>query len=187
MALEITFELAESDLEHFRQIMERVRAASKNLDEATVIGNARELLNQVRQSSATAFIRTRVNRMETMIAMVQDDGWGLEQEDRQRIIQALGYFSEPEDLIPDHIPGLGFLDDAIMIELVTRELEHEIAAYRDFLVFRAAETSRHGQQAQELERQDWLQERRIQLQSRMRRRRRRSRGSGSSSSGLSLL
>jgi uncharacterized membrane protein YkvA (DUF1232 family) len=79
------------------------------------------------------------------------------------VLNALAYFTEPDDLIPDHIPGLGFLDDAIMVELVVRELEHEIEAYRDFCDFRESHTASG--------RDDWLTERREELQTRMRQRR----------------
>jgi uncharacterized membrane protein YkvA (DUF1232 family) len=41
----------------------------------------------------------------------------------------LAYFSDPEDSGPDHIPVLGFLDDAIMIELVVEELKDNIEAF----------------------------------------------------------
>jgi hypothetical protein len=178
MALEITFELSNSDLEHFKEVMHSSREKSKHLDENIIIDNARKLLFQVWHSDTSDFIRERMNRLETMIGMVVDKGWGLDEQDRSRALQALSYFSEPEDLIPDDIPGLGFLDDAIMIEMVTSELKHEIQAYRDFCVFRAAESGRLGEEAMELERSDWLEERRKQLHSRMRRRRRRGRGGG---------
>ena len=81
-------------------------------------------------------------------------------------MDALAYFSEPEDLIPDDTPGLGYLDDAIMIEMVCRELRHEIQAYRDYCVYRAASASRPDGDTNT----DWLEERRRQLRSRMRRR-----------------
>jgi len=113
------------------------------------------------------------------------EGWGLVDEDRQRVADALAYFSEADDLIPDDIPGLGFLDDAIMIEIVSEELKHEMQAYRDFVVFRAAEQARLGEQADTVERTDWLETRRQQLHSRMRRRRRGGkRGRGGSSFSL---
>ncbi len=186
--MKISFELGESDLEHFREVMARAREASSELTVRQIVDNARELLSKVNRSETCSFIRDRMNELDTLIGMVMDDGWGLEEEDRKRVVDALAYFSEAEDLIPDDIPGLGFLDDAIMIELVNEELKHEIQAYRDFVIFRAAETSRLGADASAPEKEDWLEQRRQQLHSRMRRRRRRSRrGGGGERSPFSLL
>ena len=171
MAIPITFELSETDIEYFKGVMQRALARSEDLSRDEIIQNARAVLVEVRTSRCSDFIRQRMNQLETMIGMVVDNGWGLEDEDARRVLQALSYFSEPEDLIPDNIPALGFLDDAIMVDLVSRELKHDIEAYRDFVVFRAAESNRLGVDAMKLGKSDWLEERRKQLHARMRRRR----------------
>src|SRR5210317_313172 len=111
MSMEITFELSDEDLEYFRKVMVDVLSKTNELNETEVIANARKLLAEVWQSDTSDFIRERMNRMETLIGMLIDKGWGLENEDHGRVLQALAYFSDPEDLIPDDIPGLGFLDD----------------------------------------------------------------------------
>ncbi len=185
--MKISFELSQSDLEHFKEVMARARKAASHLSTQEIVDNASELLAHVNRSATSTFIRDRMSQLETLIGMAIDKGWGLTDDDLKRVVEALAYFSEPDDLIPDNIPGLGFLDDAIMIELVSQELEHEIKAYRDFVVYRAAEACRKGEDANALERADWLEERRQQLHSRMRRRRRRGGGSGSSKSPFSLL
>ena len=53
--------------------------------------------------------------------MLKDVGWPMPDSERQKAIAALAYFVDPYDLIPDRIPGLGFLDDAIAIELAVAQ------------------------------------------------------------------
>lgn len=191
MSLRITFELGPSDLKHFQTIMREARAKAKNLSAEEIIRSANELLDEVRSVKAPDFISERLMKLEVMVQMIQDEEWKLPPNEVTRILNALAYFSEPEDLIPDHIPGLGFLDDAIMIELVVRELKHEIEAYQDFCKYRATEETRRRRlgKADHVSREEWLKHRRISLQQRMRRRRRRdrSRRSGGGRSPFSLL
>ena len=52
------------------------------------------------------------------------------------MLGAVAYFSNPEDLIPDDVPGLGFLDDAIMIKFIEDEFQHELWGYRKFCKMR---------------------------------------------------
>ena len=171
MSLHISFKLSQSDLEYFSGVMQKARENAKGVSEQQVIESAQQLLETVNQSDSTDFIRDHMGQLHTLISMAVDDGWGLIEDDRERVLAALSYFSEPHDLIPDDTPGLGFLDDAIMIEIVCKALEHEIQAYREFLEFRVAETNRRGDEAPEVQRADWLEQRRQQLHARMRRRR----------------
>lgn len=187
--MRVTFELHEDDLKHFRLIMLEARKSSARLTPEEIVSGARKLLDSVKAEKVPQFIRERLEALTLMIDMLVDHEWRLPGKDASRVLNALAYFCEPEDLIPDHIPGLGFLDDAIMIELVVRELRHEIEAYRDFCDFRTAHKPNRGIKSKttDLTRDKWLESRRQDLQSRMRRRRRKFRSSGASGPGDSLL
>ena len=171
MAIPVTFELSASDIDYFRDVMKRAQERSASLSREEIVQNARNLLVEVRTSDCSDFIRQQMNQLETMIGMIVDKGWGLPEQDANRVLQALSYFSEPEDLIPDNIPALGFLDDAIMVDLLARDLKYDIEAYRDFVVFRAAESNRIGDDAMKLGKSEWLEERRRQLHARVSRKR----------------
>jgi hypothetical protein len=73
---------------------------------------------------------------------------------------------------------LGFLDDAIMIELSVRELQHELDAYDDFCDFREHQARKRGIEPAAVGRADWLEGRREELMERMHTRRERDFGVG---------
>ena len=77
---------------------------------------------------------------------------------------------------------LGYLDDAIMIEVCVRELAHELAAYEEFCDYRQCEADRRGMNPADVGRAEWLEGRREELQDRMHRRRARDYGTGYGSS-----
>ncbi|WDE06359.1 DUF1232 domain-containing protein [Thalassomonas viridans] len=177
MAFEVKFELKESDLEYFREVMRKAQAGSKALDENQILSNAKSLSGDVK-GDVPEFVSLRLKKLETLVAMIEDSEWKLPEEERADVLSALAYFSEPEDLVPDHIPVLGFLDDAIMIELVAEELQDDIDAFEEFCAYREREEARAGDNP--ITREEWLDSKRRELHSRMRNRRS-SRRSGRSS------
>ena len=174
MSLTITIELGDADLAHFIDGMKKAQVETKHLSAQQITDAAKKLLADSANVQVPGFIAERLGKLDAMIAMVHDTGWALPEEDKQRVLSALTYFADPKDVIPDTVPVLGFLDDAIMIELCVRELKHELDAYDDFCDFRRAEAERRGEDLSNMQRADWLEGRRLELQDRMHRRRRES-------------
>lgn len=171
MPMRITFELSDRDLAYLRKRMAEARDSAVGRPEAEIADEARRLLRTADVDATPLFMRDRIRRLGTLVEMLDDTEFGLGGADRKRIVEALAYFAEPLDVIPDAVPGLGFLDDAILAELVVRETRHEIEAYEDFCHYRQKEVRRR----EGVSRADYLTARRKQLHQRMRNRRRSSR------------
>lgn len=167
--LKVEFELSEADLDFFRDRLDKARDARGADDDAMILEGCAAMKKEALAANPPQFVRDRIDQLDPLIAMLRDDDWKLEGADRKRVLDALAYFADPEDLIPDRIPGIGYIDDAIMIELVTAGLEPELEAYSDFVAHR--EELKAG--ASDM---PSLGEARNVMQSRMRRRRSRSKG-----------
>ncbi len=186
--MRIIIDLSETDLDHFRDAMTRAKDAAKDLAPEQIAAAARQLLADTEGKELPEFIAARLAKLETMINMATDQSWGISDDERREILSALTYFADPNDAIPDDVPVLGFLDDAIMIELVVEELKHELDAYEDFLAFRSRAAEESGVEfAGGLNRQDWLEQRQEELLDRMRRRRGRDAGSYGSNRSFSIF
>lgn len=173
MSLAITIELGDADLQHFIDAMRKAQADTKHLSPKQVAEAASKLLVEGHKVKVPNFIAERLQKLDSMIAMVNDEGFALPDEDKQRVLACLTYFANPQDIIPDNVPVLGFLDDAIMIELCVRELCHELDAYADFVDFREREAAARGVDPATLKTQrvDWAEARRVEVIDRMRKRR----------------
>ncbi|MBJ21943.1 MAG: DUF1232 domain-containing protein [bacterium] len=164
--MKISFELSDKDLRYFRRVLQRVRKGRNAENEVVILDEAKTLLVEVKNTDAPQFVRSRIAQLSKLINMVEDKDWRLEGEDRKRVLNALAYFADPDDLIPDRVPGLGYLDDAIMVELVVQDLKHEIEAFEAFVEYRKQKRKEKNASPERLEK------RRASLQGRMRRRRR---------------
>ncbi len=178
MPLTLTIELSDHDLGHLTKAIEAARSAAAQMPVNEVLKAASALLTNARNTNIPEFVADRFDKLETLIAMLEDEAWALSAADANRVIGALAYFTNPKDIIADHLPVLGFLDDAIVVELCARELSHELEAYDDFCEFRQEEAQRRGLLPEAVGRAEWLEGRREDLQTRMHRRRERDQGSG---------
>jgi hypothetical protein len=178
MSISLNFELNDRDLEHFQVAAAKARKAVEGKSSKEIIDCAAQMLIDAQKVHIPDFILQRLLRLDDLIAMARDEAWALSDEDRERVLAALAYFCDPQDVIPDDVAVLGYLDDAIMIELSVRELRHELEAYDDFCDFRATQAQRRGLAPAVVGRADWLDSRREELVERMHERREREMGTG---------
>ena len=130
MPLDVTFTLSDDDLERFQSIVDKARSALETDDAARQIEDAaRKLIKEIDAANLPDFISSRMQKLGVVLDMINDDEWQLSDDERRQVLSALAYLVDSEDLIPDHIPGLGFLDDAIYAEIVINELRNEIEPY----------------------------------------------------------
>ena len=171
MTMRITFELTDRDLRFFRRALRQSREAVRDAEESEIIDAISDVLDEIRSSDPLPdFVGKRIPELESLIRMLADDEWKLPETDRERLLATFCYFADPEDILPDDIPVIGYLDDVIIIELVARELQHVREAYDDFCAFRDDYDREHSRQVDPVIRRDRLDRRRQQLHQRMQRR-----------------
>ena len=179
MGLKLAFELSDRDLRYFREALQQSREAVRDAEEAEIVDAVQHALDDIRDNDPLPdFVAQRIPVIEQFIQMLADDEWQLPNTDRERLLAVFVYFSDPEDILPDDIPVIGYLDDVIIIELVTRELHHVREAYDDFCRFRRDFDKKHGKSIDGAIRRDRLDRRRQQLHQRMQRRSARGKKSG---------
>ena len=171
MALDITFTLSEQDLEHFRKSLEETKKNLGSMSAESIIGNAKSVSENI-DDNVPEFISSRLSKLDVLVKMAEDSQWDLEQEEKEEIYCALAYFSNENDMIADDIPVLGLLDDAIMVELVSLDLQEDIEAYTEYCEYR------ENTGKSDSSKQDWLDTKRKELYGRMRTRRRSRRSGG---------
>jgi len=173
MALTVTLEISEEELDYFRSLMHRARGRNEQRPSHGTAAAALATVGRLRATAHSPFIRRRIDRVARLVAMLDDPEWQLPELERDRVLDGLAYVADVEDLVPDDVPVLGLVDDAIMLELLLRELQHELDAYGEFDEYRRDEAARRDKPGMHrpASREDWLASRREALHARIRERR----------------
>jgi uncharacterized membrane protein YkvA (DUF1232 family) len=173
MTLAVTLEFSDEELDYFRSRVRQVRDRNGHRQPHEITAAAVAEVERLRSTARSPFIRRRIARVASLAAMLDDPEWQLPELERGRVLDGLAYVADVEDLVPDNVPVLGLVDDAIMLELLLRELRHELEAYEEFDKYRRDEVSRRDKPGvhRPVSREDWLASRREALHARIRERR----------------
>lgn len=172
MPLRVSFNLGDEDLRHFEAVAQQTQAMARQQSPDSIIAAAREVLEKGERTYVAQFVRERFARLRAIVDMAGDREWQPREEDQQRVLNALACFSVSSK--EEAAAGVALLDHAIMIELVSRDLEHDIEAYQTFCKLREqADKRRRPGSEQDEQREQWLAHKRSDLHTRMRERRRR--------------
>jgi uncharacterized membrane protein YkvA (DUF1232 family) len=133
----ISFSLDDSDLAYFRNIFRAAKQHAAGVDRSKIEAGVQRLIKDVRTAKrAPQFVLEAVQTLEDLLGVLDDKDYAAPVSVHRSVLAALAYFADAKDVIPDDIPMVGFLDDAIMIKMVEEELKHELWGYRKFCKFR---------------------------------------------------
>jgi uncharacterized membrane protein YkvA (DUF1232 family) len=129
----VTFQLDESDAEYFRSLYRKAKKGASDQGAETIIASARDVVKRVRASKKTPrFVIDAIEVLADLTDIIQDEDYAAPTRVKSEVLAGLAYFTNPEDLIPDNVPGLGFLDDALMVKFIEEEFKHELWGFRKF-------------------------------------------------------
>lgn len=154
--------LTTRDVERFNLLLLRLGRREAPLDLDQVATAARELCDCNDLAVEPPSIRERMQRVETASRMINDPDWQGSNDavDTARLV--IEYARGDDDLIPDWVPAVGRLDDAIVVDTAWPRLAAEMDRYMDFCRLRDITESARGRSpsSSHFMRADWERTRR---------------------------
>lgn len=131
------------DLDSFNRLLARLGRPDP-LDCDQLVSAARELAATTSANAAPPCILQRLRWADSVVQMLRDPNWSPSGTALASAELVLEYVRGPEDLIPDWLPRVGRLDDAIVIQAAWPGLSGEVADYVDFRRLRRVEARLRG-------------------------------------------
>ncbi|MEP7218745.1 MAG: YkvA family protein [Bacteroidota bacterium] len=80
-------------------------------------------------AAGTEWIGTMLERVKALYSLLRDREYKMSVKNKALIAAALLYFVMPADVIPDFIPGIGYIDDAMVLGVLWKMIGEEVEAY----------------------------------------------------------
>lgn len=152
------YELQPSGLLRFNTALAAISPESPCLSLDQVATAAQRALDRYPDGGTPVFVSSRMASLARLEALAADAGWNASDALRAELAVLQDYLAASDDLIPDHLPVVGRVDDAVLVDVALQRTREELADFEDFCRFRrvAAECSGLEADALGLSREQWL-------------------------------
>lgn len=157
--------LDSGQLECFNQLLTQLDRQRSALDRDQLASAARELVDLPDPGTMPSCIQQRMRRAAAIDLMTVDRGWTAANDAVGPAGLVIDYVRSGYKLIPDALPQVGRLDDAIVIDAAWPLLAGEVRSYLDYCRVRQIEATLRNCRSQEFRfsRQDWEQARQAEV------------------------
>jgi uncharacterized membrane protein YkvA (DUF1232 family) len=126
-----SFDISASALGRFNDLLGAV-GSPQRVDCDRLVTAARSLCQLEMSSDMPVCIRQRLRRVRAAVSMAADSRWEAPTPVIGVVRLVAAYVASNDDLIPDRVPTVGRLDDAIAIDAAWPAVGDEVRGYVDF-------------------------------------------------------
>ncbi len=132
-------DIDEAALATFNALLGRLDLRHAALGRDQLASAARDLADRPGEARASPCIHERMRRAGAIDRMLSDADWRAPPAAIASAQLVIGYVRDRRDLIPDALPKVGRLDDAIVVDAAWTTLAPEVRDYLDFCRLRQVE------------------------------------------------
>lgn len=125
-------QLGHASLQRFSAAVRHLAPGNECPDADTIVSTGRALLSRFPGFHHAPPVQLRLRWLTAMNTMAREPHWTLRHSLGDRITVIQGYATSRDRLIPDQVPVIGGLDDALLVDLAWPALSAEIIDYLDF-------------------------------------------------------
>ncbi len=130
------YEMQPARLERFNASLRALSPESPSLTLDQMATAAQRALDRYPNGNQPAFVTSRLAALARLDSLAADVAWGADDDLCGYLRTVHEYLVETEDLIPDELPVVGLLDDAVLIDVTLQLVREDLAEYEDFCRFR---------------------------------------------------
>jgi uncharacterized membrane protein YkvA (DUF1232 family) len=118
-------QLTEEDKERYQAEIENIDLDIKD----QLLNNAPEKINGLLKKPDLTEFQVSLLKDITILYTILKTLPNLDEKMQRKIMFALKYFEDTDDDIPDEIPGIGLLDDAVVVHWIVEEIKLDYSQY----------------------------------------------------------